>query len=114
MLIRIVLPAAMLAAALIIPAAAQAETLSVAVPFGDLDLTKEAGRRTLDTRLERAARKVCGGAAPVRELSEMRNHRECMIGTRTAYQAQVELALNNANARRVAVLADKIALLASF
>jgi UrcA family protein len=114
MLIRIAITAAALACAVVTPAAARAETLSVAVPFGDLDLTKDAGRRTLDARLDRAARKVCGGSAPVRDLSQLRNHRDCMIGARTAYQAQVELALNNANARRVAVLADKIALLARF
>jgi UrcA family protein len=114
MFIRIALTAAALACAAITPAAARAETLSVAVPFGDLDLTKDAGRRTLDVRLDRAARKVCGGVAPVRDLAELRNHRDCLIGARTAYQVQVELALNNANARRVAVLADKIALLARF
>lgn len=114
MLIRTILPAAALACALITPAAAGAETLSVAVPFGDLDLTKDAGRQTLEARLERAARKVCGGAAPVRELSQLRDHRDCLIGARTAYRAQVELALNNANARRVAVLADKFALLGQF
>jgi UrcA family protein len=114
MLIRTAITAAALASAVITPAAAHAETLSVAVPFGDLDLTKDAGRRTLDARLDRAARKLCGSAAPVRDLSELRNQRDCMIGARTAYQVQVELALNNANARRVAVLADKIALLARF
>ena len=114
MLIRNVLPAAALACALLTPAAVQAETLSVAVPFGDLDLTKDAGRQTLDARLERAARKVCGGVAPARDLAQMQNYRACLSGARTAYQAQVELALNNANARRVAVLADKIALFARF
>lgn len=115
MLIRIALPAIALACAAFTPAAAQAETLSVSVPYGDLDLTKDAGRRTLDARLERAARKVCGGATtPVRDLSQLQNYRTCVTGARTAYQAQVELALNTANARRVAVLADKIGLLASF
>jgi UrcA family protein len=114
MLIRNILPAIALACAAFTPIAAQAETRSISVPYGDLDLTKDAGRRTLDARLERAARKACGSAAPVRDLSELRNQRDCMIGARTAYQVQVELALNNANARRVAVLADKISLLASF
>jgi UrcA family protein len=114
MLIRIVLPAIALACAAFTPVAAQAKTLSVSVPYGDLDLTKDAGRRTLDARLERAARKVCGGATPVRHLSQLKNYRTCVTGARTAYQAQVELALNTAHARRVAVLADKIGLLASF
>jgi UrcA family protein len=114
MLIRIVLPAVALACAAFTPVAAKAEAISVAVPFGDLDLTKDAGRRTLDQRLERAVRTICGGAAPVRDLSQLQNYRTCILGARTAYQSQVEIALNNANARRVAVLADKIALLARF
>lgn len=114
MLIRIAMPAIALACAAFTPVAAQAETLSVSVPYGDLDLTKDAGRRTLDARLSRAARTVCGGVAPSRNLSQMQDYRNCVIGARTAYQVQVELALNNANARRVAVLADKIALLARF
>ncbi|MFN9634582.1 MAG: UrcA family protein, partial [Erythrobacteraceae bacterium] len=43
MLIRIALPAIARACAAFTPAAAQAETLSVSVPYGDLDLTKDAG-----------------------------------------------------------------------
>jgi UrcA family protein len=114
MLIRIVLPAIALACAAFTPVAAQAKTLSVSVPYGDLDLTKDAGCRTLDARLERAARKVCGGIATSRDLSQLQNNRTCVTGARVAYQAPVELALNTAYARRVAVLADKIALLANF
>jgi UrcA family protein len=109
MLKRIVLPVLALAAA----APALAEPVSVAVPYGDLDLTKEAGRKALDERLARAALKVCGTVAP-RDLKQMAERRACLAEARTSYQAQVELALNNANARRVAVLADKIALLAQF
>lgn len=57
---------------------------------------------------------MCGGIATSRDLSQLQNNRTCVTGARVAYQAQVELALNTANARRVAVLADKIALLARF
>lgn len=110
MLIRIVLPALVLAAA----APAFAEPVSVTVPYGDLDLTKDAGRKVLDQRLVRASRKVCGGAAPLRDLTQLRAYRSCLVEARSSYQGQMELALTNANARRVAVLADKIGLLASF
>jgi len=110
MLMRIVLPA--LALGLAAPAVAQPTT--VAVPFGDLDLTKPAGRETLDARLDRAARKVCGGVPATRVLAEVKAHRECLVAARASYKDQVELALNNANARRVAVLADKLGMLASF
>lgn len=111
MFTRIVLPALALACAT--PALAQPAT--VTVPFGDLDLTKDAGRKTLEIRLARATRQVCGGGSlPVRDLSRIKAYRACLDEVKTGYQGQVELALNNANARRVAVLADKIALLARF
>jgi UrcA family protein len=110
MLVRIVLPALALGLA----APAFAEPVSVAVPYGDLDLTKPAGREALDTRLDRAARQICGGAAPARVLSEVRAYRACLDQARAGYQDQVQLALSTANARRVATLADKLGLLASF
>ena len=113
MFTRIVLPALALACAATTPALAAAEPAKVTVPFGDLDLTKDAGRKTLETRLARATRKVCG-RAPMRDLAQAKAYRACLAEVKTGYQGQVELALNNANARRVAVLADKIALLARF
>ena len=87
----------------------------MAVPDGDLDLTSDAGRQALDTRLGRGARKVCG-TAPARELRQITARQVCLAEARTSYQAPVALALalGAANARRVAVLADKIYLLASF
>mgnify|MGYP002778661700 FL=1 len=110
MLLRIVLTAAALACA----APALAEPVSVSVPYGDLDLTKEAGRKALDARLGRAVRKVCGGAAPIRNIAQVAAWRECLAEARESYGPQVELALNAANARRVAVLADKIAVFTRF
>jgi UrcA family protein len=110
MLKRIVLPALALACAA--PALAQPVTLSV--PYGDLDLTTDAGRQTLDARLDRATRTVCGGAAPTRDLARIQAWRSCVSTARASTRDQVELALNAANARRVAVLADKLILLASF
>jgi UrcA family protein len=109
MFTRIVLSALALACA----APALAEPVRVAVPYGDLDLTKEDGRKALDERLARATRKVCG-SVPMRDLTQLAAHRSCVAEARASYQDQVELALNAANARRVAVLATKIGLLASF
>ena len=51
---------AMAATVLAVPLAAKDEAPRVAVRYGDLDLTSEAGQRQLDLRLERAAREVCG------------------------------------------------------
>lgn len=110
MIMRFVLPALALACA----APAFAQPASVAVPYGDLDLTNEAGRSTLDARLDRAARKVCGVTAPARGLVRFQAWRDCLAEARAGYRDQVEPAVNAANARRVAVLADKLGMLASF
>lgn len=111
MIMRFVLTAAALACAA--PALAVDRPVRVAVPYGDLDLTNDAGREALDVRLGRAARKVCGNA-PARDLKQISARQACLAEARTSYRAQVALALDAANARRVAVLADKIYLLASF
>lgn len=44
------------------------------VDYGDLDLTKEAGRTTFDKRIDRAVRKVCqpGWTRSVREVAATR------------------------------------------
>jgi len=54
--LALVLAATVLAA----PVAAADEAPSVAVHYGDLDLSNTDGQRQLDLRLERAAREVCG------------------------------------------------------
>ena len=99
-----------LTAAISAPAAAQS-TAKVAI--GDLNLTTEAGRAAMETRLNIAVRNVCG-QRPMRNLSQLANYRQCIRDAHGSYQEQVRIALNNANARRVAVLADKLGFLASF
>lgn len=113
MFTRLVLPALALGLAAPISAVAApvAAQTSVAVRYADLDLTKAAGRDMLEQRLERAVRNVCGDR-PVRDLRAMDGYNACIASARASYQSQVELALNNANARRVAVLADKLAVFA--
>jgi len=111
MITRLVLPAIALGLLAATPAAA--ETLSASVAYGDLDLTKAEGRRVLDRRLARAVREVCG-AVPMRNVSRLKAHRACRVEAQASYREQVAVALDNANARRVAVLADKIAVFASF
>lgn len=110
MLMRIALPALALAAA----APAAAEPVSVAVSYGDLDLTRDAGRQLLEHRLDRAVRKICGVRAPIRELARMSAWKECVAEARSSYRDQVELALNVANARRVARLDEKIAVFTTY
>lgn len=107
MLMRIVLPALALAAA----TPALAETASIAVPYGDLDLTKDAGRKALDQRIARAATRLCGTVG-ARDLVRIAAHKACVAEARASAAPQVELALNAANARRVAVLSTKLAVFA--
>jgi UrcA family protein len=107
MLMRIVLPALALA----IAAPAAAETASIAVPYGDLDLTKDSGRKVLDTRIARAANRLCGTIG-ARDLVRLAAHKACVAEARASAAPQVELALNAANARRVAVLSAKLAVFA--
>ncbi|MFO6448178.1 UrcA family protein [Erythrobacter sp. NE805] len=109
MLMRLVLPAVALACA--VPAAA--EPVSVAVSWGDLDLTRAAGRATLEERIERAVRRVCGPAV-TRDLTRMAQRRACLVEARASATPQVELAYEAANARRVAALATKLVVFAGF
>ena len=52
---------ALAAATIAIPAhAAEVDRNSATVSYRDLDLTSEAGRKTLERRLQQAARDVCG------------------------------------------------------
>ncbi|WP_379923321.1 UrcA family protein [Erythrobacter sp. R86502] len=110
MLFRIALPALALA----IAAPLAAETKSVAVSYSDLDLTRPDGRVVLEQRLNRAARQACKSGASLRNLAALVSDRACIAKARANYQPQVELALNAANARRVAMLANKMALIVSF
>ena len=109
MLMRIVLPALALAAAT--PALAQ--PVSATVPYGDLDLTKETGREVLDARITRAANRLCGTVG-ARDLARIAAHKTCVAEVRASAAPQVELALNAANARRVAALATKLSVFAGF
>jgi UrcA family protein len=55
--------AAVATAALATPAVAQ--TSSVTIGYGDLNLASPAGRAVLDRRIDGAARQVCGEALPL-------------------------------------------------
>lgn len=88
-------------AAFAAPLAAQDN--SAVVEFGDLDLTTEAGRATLDSRLTRAVRNVCGGYPSRTSLAQLGAYYSCVADARASYKDQVRVALENANGRRVAV-----------
>ncbi len=95
------------------PAAAQTE---VRVSIADLDLTTQAGQKTMDRRLAAAARRVCGGIPSLRNQRQVLDYRACIASAEAAYAPQRTLAVNRAlegaNAKRVALLADKLGFIA--
>ena len=86
-------------AALALAATAQpaaAETVSIAVPYGDLNLSTEAGMATLAGRIAAASRRICG-EADVRSVHDGRDHQQCVRQTRASVTFEVaRLSGNNA------------------
>ncbi len=59
------------------PARAQTTDISIVVSYADLDLTGEAGARTLYARLKRAAGKACGNRPSPLDLRAFREYQDC-------------------------------------
>lgn len=75
-----------------IPASAQQTVPSIAVPFADLNLQSDAGVRTLDRRLRRAVRSICGDDRGTVSVAAGAAIRRCA----TVKQAEVTLLRNRA------------------
>jgi len=73
----------------------------VAVSYGDLDLTSEAGIETLDRRLDRAVKRVCGSAS-ITELQAQRQIKECRAITWNAVRSERDFAIARAADRQLA------------
>ncbi len=89
-------------AAFAVPAAAIAGTpdgLSVAVHYNDLDLTSDAGAQALQTRINRAARVVCG-SADTRDLRMISEIQQCRQVALNSAAPQVEVAIAQARSGR--------------
>jgi UrcA family protein len=67
---------------------------SVVVSYGDLDLTSEAGKKALYSRLSAAADRACGKAPPVRELKLRAAYRAC-------HEAKLDKALGKVGNREL-------------
>jgi len=75
---KLALSAALGAALLPVTAhATETETVSVAVPYADLDLTSEAGQATLDARIDAAVKEVCARPDTIRDLKAMNAWAAC-------------------------------------
>ena len=64
-----------------------AESRSITVSYGDLDLAADAGNRALYRRLVSAARSVCG-PTPGRDLAQHRDWSDCYTGALDAAVAE--------------------------
>ena len=71
-------------------AATQAETVSVAVEYGDLDLATPAGTAALDQRIDAAASKVCQ-KPDIRSLKRMAAWEECKATAKTDAMEQLSV-----------------------
>lgn len=73
---------AALALALLAPAAAMAETMSVPVRYGDLDLSTPQGQRSLERRIAAASRMICGSVDRERDLGRRSSILKCLAEVR--------------------------------
>lgn len=63
------------------PARQDPDALETTVRFADLDLNRTAGADLMFSRLERAARDVCGEEPSPRELSKRSRYRACVAAS---------------------------------
>ena len=90
------------------PARADPDALETTVRFSDLDLGRASGAELMLSRLERAARDVCGEAPSPRELQKRTRYRACVATATQAAVARVDAPLVTArhNGRTSARLAS--------
>ena len=79
------------------PAAASpaADTASVAIAYGDLDLDNRAGRRALDTRIVQTAKSICYNGG--REYAMRQAYAECVKTAVNSARNQIAPSVASAN-----------------
>lgn len=65
------------------------------VRYGDLDLSTEAGRATLDTRIARAARAVCSSKVQTGTMFHGRIDAQCFAQAKSAIERQIAARTGN-------------------
>lgn len=80
-------------------AIAQDQIRTNRVPYGDLDLTTQAGIKTLDRRLDRAVERVCEQPGP-RNLGQQRMEAKCEKQAHRNIQPKRDLAIARAAGNR--------------
>lgn len=97
---NVIFAAALAAIALPATAPAVAATPSIDVPVADLDLSQAADRAVLDSRIERAARKVCSSG--MKGANAQRIESECRAQAVSNAARQADLAIASARETRFA------------
>ena len=85
---------AMAATAGLVSASSHAEPVSVAISFGDLDLTTFAGEHALRERVSNAVETACGSRPSAEALMEM-VRRSCIRRTSITAAAHVDAVISN-------------------
>ena len=88
--IATILAAAALASGFATPAVAVEETVSVTVPYADLDVADPAGADALTQRIDSAVEKVCH-RPDIRDLKAMVAWEECKAGALAGAMEQLSL-----------------------
>ena len=83
-------------------------TRSITISHADLDITTARGREKLAGRAERAAEQLCLRPGEF-DLTIKRKAKKCLNETTQAAEAQIALAVANANAVRLASRGDSVA-----
>lgn len=68
--------------AVLAPIPAMAETISVPVRYGDLDLSTAEGQRSFDRRIAAASRQICGSAGLERDVARNARVKKCLAQVR--------------------------------
>jgi UrcA family protein len=97
---KIIVPALAAVTLAVLPTTVSAETTSVVVPIADLDLTTEAGKATLHSRIEAAKARICG-SVEVRQVRDGADRQRCLEETDAS--VRIELARLTAKSTTLAV-----------
>lgn len=85
---KIIVPALAALSLAALPTPVSAQTTSVSVPIADLDLSTEAGKSTLESRIEAAKARVCG-TVEVRQVREGADRQRCLQETEASVRAEI-------------------------
>ncbi len=83
---------------------AAAETVSIEVPYGDLNLSTAAGMTTLNGRISAAAKRICG-RANLRDFADTADQSRCMQETHRS--ARVYIARLTGNSAVLALNSER-------